>query len=85
MAAADNIKVKIEVNASDLVEACIKALVEDGTLVEVVRCKDCKYYEAWRENDGCYCQRFSADPYEYLPMQDDDFCSQGERSEDETD
>lgn len=44
MANADNIKVKIEVNASDLVEACIKALTEDGTLVEVVRCKDCIYW-----------------------------------------
>lgn len=49
--------------------------------VPVVRCKDCKYYEAWKKDGDCYCTRYSADPYEYLPMEDDDFCSRAERSE----
>lgn len=75
MAAADNIKVKIEVNASDLVEACIKALVEDGTLVEVVRCKDCRWKE--QEQPGMvYC------PATVGGWVDEDwFCKGGERSE----
>ena len=51
----------------------------------VVRCKDCRFYETREKGGDSYCARFSADPYEYLPMEDDDFCSRGvemERSED---
>lgn len=74
MAAADNIKVKIEVNASDIVEACIKALTEDGTLVEVVRCRDCKHRDA--EKGSCEGRGW---PMQLVP--DDGFCDKGERSE----
>lgn len=77
MAAADNITVKIEVNASDLVEACIKALTEDGTLTEVVRCKDCKHRDP--EDKICDCGHFIR---WQLPRQDDWFCADGERRED---
>lgn len=48
--------------------------------VEVVRCKDCKHYNTtmneceslnfWYSEDGC------------LPVEDDDFCSYGERKDD---
>lgn len=45
--------------------------------VEVVRCKDCR----WFENDGyhtnCQIMRFCVEA--------DDYCSKGERREDETD
>lgn len=73
MAAADNIMVKIEVKASDLVDACIKALVEDGTLVEVVRCKDCKHRD---DDDFCTGRGY---PNALVP--DDGFCDKGERRE----
>ena len=47
--------------------------------VEVVRCKDC----LWRGKHGCYRSR---DSYTwYNRPKDDDFCSWGERREDETD
>lgn len=46
---------------------------------EIVRCKDCK----WRGKHGCYRNR---DSYTwYNRPKDDDFCSWGERREDETD
>ena len=75
MAAADNITVKIEVNASDLVEACIKALTEDGTLTEVVRCKDCKHNSLKRMSGNVFCDLGMGLSQLY------DFCSKGERRE----
>lgn len=57
----------------------IKALKEQERVdaVEVVRCKDCR----WFENDGyhtnCQIMRFCVEA--------DDYCSKGERREDETD
>lgn len=82
MDAADNITVKIEVKASDLVDACIKALIEDGTLTEIVRCKDCKWYDL---TDPCgtltpnahRCKRVTR-----LWIEDDAYCSYGERRDD---
>ena len=48
--------------------------------VEVVRCKDCKWYKRkYPWNGNIYeCSYLEA------PMDDDDFCSWGERREDET-
>ena len=47
----------------------------DVDVVEVVRCKDCKWYK--RKNGNIYeCSYLEA------PMDDDDFCSWGERRED---
>ena len=47
---------------------------------EVVRCKDCKhrYYNEDRETHCCECW---ADGYD-TPVRGDDFCSYGERRED---
>lgn len=39
---------------------------------ELVRCKDCKWYEN-------ACTFFAADPFERAPMEKNDFCSYGER------
>ena len=75
MDAADNITVKIEVKTSDLVEACIKALTEDGTLTEVVRCEDCKHRIIEPNDDWCECTGCDINP--------DGFCEEGERREDE--
>lgn len=64
---------KIPFNA-DINEAIIVAPTVDA--VEVVRCKDCR----WFENDGyhtnCQIMRFCVEA--------DDYCSKGERREDET-
>lgn len=60
--------------------------------VEVVRCKDCRYAEAYERNDsktGCYCH-FCGHEFTYgsnwerkfSPIKEaDDFCSYGERRE----
>lgn len=89
MASADNITVKIEVKASDLVDACIKALTEDGTLTEVVRCKECKFWgESLTEEERSECDVYADLVCTYW-MSDgltrDDFCSKGERRNDATD
>ncbi len=90
MADAKNVTVKVEVKAEELVDACIKALVEDGTLVEVVRCKDCKH-RPYKDDDGdvyphswddetcpCTCEDSF---YNWMP-DDDFFCGKGERRDD---
>ena len=74
MADARNVTVKIEVKTEELVEACIKALVEDGTLVEVVRCKECKW---WRDTDHT-CREWGG----ASPRLANAFCSEGERRDD---
>ena len=81
MANADDIKVTIEVKASDLVEACIKALVEGGTLVEVVRCRECRYYDRSFPHstyipDAFYCK------YINTHFKEDFYCAYGERRDD---
>lgn len=44
-----------------------------------VYCQECKYYEPLRG----VCERSSADPYEQEIMDTDDFCSNGERREED--
>ena len=46
--------------------------VQDGKLVRVIRCKDCKYYDAH------WCTY-----WEDMGMEHTDFCSKAERKEDE--
>ena len=52
-------------------------LLPSADVVEVVRCKDCKY----RENRETWfaCTYWNADPYEQPTVNDNDFCSYGER------
>lgn len=57
--------------------------VENGELVEVVRCKDCKYYKPQKpyptyKGSANYCCRCT-----YVNVSADDFCSFGERREGE--
>lgn len=65
-----------EIKARDKIIAEYDDKIERGGLVEVVRCKDCKY---WQDNNAGY-------PHEYCKWNTnetpdaDDFCSCGERS-----
>ena len=45
--------------------------------IEVVRCKDCKYYEIHKPYVTLNCERDG----KLIPMKPDDFCSYGERKE----
>ena len=53
--------------------------VDSGQLVEVVRCKDCKHYEDPEKGifENCVRNR------RLVPMLPDDFCSYGERKDNE--
>lgn len=60
---------------------CIGNIEAQPTIdaVEVVRCKDCKYFE-----NHCDCVKHSADILGYvIEVTDDDYCSYGERRTDE--
>lgn len=52
-----------------------------GDMVEVVRCKDCKYYEAPTIHNTKQCAWWTSDPYEQATTEPDDFCSYGKRRE----
>ncbi len=61
--------------------------------VPVIRCKDCKYYEPYTEmftnkprGDGsCTRARMTQDGLQEINCEDDEFCSYGERKDDEAD
>ena len=64
---------------ADMIEDCIdNAPTVDA--VEVVRCKDCKWYENGKSYDA-YCNH-PTDGMNYSA--EDDFCSYGERKDNET-
>lgn len=46
-------------------------------VVQVVRCKDCKYYEIHKPNITLNCERAG----KLVPMMPNDYCSYGERKE----
>ena len=61
-------------------EGCVA--VEDAAdidAIDVVRCKDCKYYEIHRPKVMLCCERNG----KLIPMFPDDFCSYGEAIENE--
>lgn len=46
--------------------------------VEVVRCRECQYCDT-SSFGGRYCSLWDVDDYEEAFVEDDDFCSKGER------
>ena len=53
--------------------------------VELVRCKDCKYYRIYKHTDWTVelCGRIRTNMAD--PVKEDDYCSKAERRTDETD
>ena len=45
--------------------------------IDIVRCKECKYYDKFPTWSAC--TYWSGDPYEQASVNADDFCSYGER------
>ena len=73
-------------NRSDVFRSYAKVVI-DGTptidAVEVVRCKDCKHYAQFlQDNKECRCTIFSGCYDRPYPTEPDDFCSYGERRSD---
>ena len=64
----------VEIKIPEIIEAVMQTLKEEGNLVEVVRCKDCKYYQRdlmWGHG-YCYGQK----------RKEDWFCADGRRRDD---
>ena len=60
----------------------LREVLEDtppADVTEVVRCKDCKHYATNTELLGNVCNRL----FTVFPMKPDDFCSYGERKDEE--
>ena len=62
--------------------ASYEDMIADGRLVEVVRCGECKHKVPNKHADGFYCDALWIDFIEG-GLQDLDFCSYGERRENE--
>ena len=77
------IKVPIQVNLpDDWVEQIVDRLRNDpdAEWVEIIRCKDCKWYKtaySWNGKEHKVC---GIEPYGPI-RKDDDFCSRGERKD----
>lgn len=50
-------------------------------VVEVVRCDQCRHFEAINNDDHGWCKLISDLPCEMSVRYDDDYCSYGERAE----
>ena len=82
------VEIPIQVNIPVDVDKLIEFLKKDGTLVAVVRCKECKYKPHWDEKtesavfpipDRCPCE---CDDYFYSWVPNDDwFCKDGKRKD----
>ena len=58
------------------VKHCVQGrILDDCPLVEIVTCKDCKHRKKVKDDWGYYCE------YTNMVMDDDEFCSSGERKE----
>ena len=71
--------IQIEVEMPRIVDAVIQQLTKDGTLVEVVRCGECKRWERNFPNKfgQCFCPLYGG----VLPSEF--YCAYGERRTDE--
>lgn len=56
-------------------EDCSHWKPKNPDIVEVVRCKECKYYEIHKPSVTLNCERDG----KLIPMMPDDFCSYGKR------
>ena len=54
-----------------------KHMVGEAPSIDIVRCKECKYYGKFPT--WSVCTYWSGDPYEQASVNEDDFCSYGER------
>lgn len=55
--------------------------MNDIQKVEVVRCEDCKHFEATNNDDHGWCKQISDLPIGVSVRYHDDYCSHGERAD----
>jgi hypothetical protein len=67
-----------------MIDAYDIARFPTADVVEVVRCKDCKYHYSWKDVDDCFyhaCDRWSDNLGYNADVDVNCFCSFGERAE----
>ena len=64
---------------NDMAERLAELEWKLGEAVQVVRCKDCRYYDESLE--VCRCSQWDLSRIEYPMVGTEDFCSYGERRE----
>lgn len=73
-------KIQVEIDMPEIVDAVIKQLSSDGTLVAVVRCRECIHRDG---KDGQCPVQSTADPfYDYEP-DDNWYCGDGDNGGDQ--
>lgn len=73
-------KIQVEIDMPEIVDAVIKQLSSDGTLVAVVRCWECVHRDG---KDGQCPLQWSGDPYIDMEPKDDFYCANADRRPDE--
>lgn len=70
----------------DVIEEAIRAINEAPTIdaVPVVRCKDCKCSNVYQVDSDFKMERWCDGGFIPKSVQDDDYCSWGERKDNET-
>ena len=80
----DAIEVVRETVADEYIESTLELRLLDKSLtadvVEVVRCKDCKYLDKGENDSESWCE-CTAHFGKYFAVNEDGFCSFGERAE----
>ena len=71
-------KIAVEIDVPEIVDSVIKQLSSDGTLVAVVRCKECKHYN---DRYGNCPFQYTGDPYIECEPDDNFYCANGEVSD----
>lgn len=70
----DTLKVKLDdEQMATIIYKVTEKMMLDANRIEVVRCKDCKYFVKGR--DWFSCQKW------YMDIRKDDYCSYGERKQ----
>lgn len=75
----ENLKVNGLAAMFEVLDAIMDCKTVDD--VEVVRCKDCRYYKQETKGDCFRCNVFTGSYELGFPTEEDDFCSYGERKE----
>lgn len=83
---ADYIDRQVAVDTVSDCGICIQKILDlpSADVVEVVRCKDCKYQDKG-ENESESWNVCNYRPWLYFSINDDDYCSNGERRTDGSD
>ena len=67
------------IEALQILEAVERIKTDVLSQTDMVRCKDCRHFD--KHETWSACTYWSGDPYEQASVEDNDYCSRGERRE----